>query len=367
LEIVPYSSELLEPLERLNAKLLTGGSEWTFPLKEVGCVGDAAAVWSQRFLAVEDGEVYGGYRLKHQAFFLDGRATEVGNLQIPVSLGVVDRRAAHVGIRLVFDAVKRSPLLYCLGLGSLEEPLAKMLSAARWQHLAVPFYFSIKSPRRFAENIRLSGRPGLERALRLTGRLRIAGPALRLRSSLRRRSSQSARPTFDDAHVRADLHDVADPLFDAHRATFSFIADRRAAALVCLYPEDDARYVRLVVEEGREPVGWAVLLDTSMRDHKYFGDMRVGTLADCFAATGDTERVVAAADDCLARRGVDLVVSNQLHPSWCAALEAAGYEQGPSNFFFFFSPALAERLTTVADWHDRIHLNRGDGDGPINL
>ena len=77
--------------------------------------------------------------------------------------------------------------------------------------------------------------------------------------------------------------------------------------------------------------------------------------------------VVAAADDALTARGVDLVVSNQLHPAWCGALADAGYELGPSNFFFYSSEALREALSGQPEWENGIHMNRGDGEGPGHL
>jgi hypothetical protein len=134
-----------------------------------------------------------------------------------------------------------------------------------------------------------------------------------------------------------------------------------------LYPTDESRYIRLGIENNATVVGWALVLDTEMTNDKYFGDMRVGSIADCFAAPDDAAAVVAAADHFLARRGVDIVVSNQLHPRWCEALEAAGYERGPSNFFFYFSGDFASRLESIGDWASGAHLNRGDGEGPAHL
>jgi hypothetical protein len=117
----------------------------------------------------------------------------------------------------------------------------------------------------------------------------------------------------------------------------------------------------------REPIGWAVVLDTHMHGDKYFGDMRVGSIVDCFGGLEDAPSVVAAADDYLTARGVDVVVSNQLHPAWCRGLEAAGYHQGPSNFFFYYSQPLAERLVAQPGWESGLHVNRGDGEGPTGL
>jgi hypothetical protein len=156
-------------------------------------------------------------------------------------------------------------------------------------------------------------------------------------------------------------------LFKAYAPHYSLVGDRRVSVLNSLYPESDERCLRIMVERDGRAIGWALLLDTMMRDHKYFGDLRVGTLADCFAAPEDAPAVVAAADDALTARGVDLIVSNQLHPAWCSALEDAGYELGPSNFFFYSSEALREALSAQPDWENGIHMNRGDGEGPGHL
>ena len=111
--------------------------------------------------------------------------------------------------------------------------------------------------------------------------------------------------------------------------------------------------------------GWAVVLDTQMKNHKQFGDMRVGTIVDCLAPPDDAATVVRAATRTLEKRGVDLIVSNQLHAAWCAGLAGAGFRRGPSNFLFALAPALAALLEDAEDGD--IHINRGDGDGPIHL
>jgi hypothetical protein len=116
-----------------------------------------------------------------------------------------------------------------------------------------------------------------------------------------------------------------------------------------------------------QAIGWAAVLDTEMSGDRYFGDLRVGTLVDGFAAPANAPAVVDAATQFLTDRGVDLIVSNQAHHAWTAGLKAAGFLQGPSNFGFAMSKRLAE---AVAPWEGRwadFHVNRGDGDGPINL
>jgi len=69
----------------------------------------------------------------------------------------------------------------------------------------------------------------------------------------------------------------------------------------------------------------------------------------------------------LEKRGVDLILSNQSHASWGRALSRAGFVEGPSNYLFVTSEPLTELLNDIDPASKGIHLNRGDGDGPIHL
>jgi hypothetical protein len=108
--------------------------------------------------------------------------------------------------------------------------------------------------------------------------------------------------------------------------------------------------------------GWAVLLDTQMRGHKQFGDMRVGTIVDGLAPLESVAAVVRAATALLESRGVDLIVSNQMHNAWSRALLEAGFRRGPSNYLLALSPAFG-----VPGNETEFHFSRGDGDGPVHL
>ena len=47
--------------------------------------------------------------------------------------------------------------------------------------------------------------------------------------------------------------------------------------------------------------------------------------------------------------------------------ESAGFEPGPSNFFFYTSGGPLnnkDALSDQLDWERGIHMNRGDGEGP---
>jgi hypothetical protein len=355
-------------VQRFNARLAAGGTEFRFPTEEPKLRDHQSSVWFEHFVAEKDGEIFGGYLIKHQRFLMDNVAVGLDNLQLPLSLGLVDNRFSHVSAALLFDALGRNDLLYCLGLGSQDSKLVKLLTAAGWQHQVVPFYFRIRSANRFALNIRLpANRVWTQRALRGAGRLRLAGAALWAVNAGRGiKAAPEPQPELAIEEI-GHFDQFADVLFQEHAGDYSLVGDRRAETLNWWYPPSNPGFLRLAVKVAGRVVGWAVLLDTHMVGHNYFGNLRVGTLADGFARPGHAATVVAAADRFLSARGVDLVVSNQLHPEWGVALTQVGYRQGPSNFFFYFSRDLADRLTGMPNWHRRLHINRGDGDGPIHL
>jgi hypothetical protein len=159
----------------------------------------------------------------------------------------------------------------------------------------------------------------------------------------------------------------ADALWERSNYRYAMVAARDARALNTLYPPGDSRYIRLRVLKDGAIVGWALLLDTQMKEHKQFGGLRVGTIADCLALPEDAEAVIAASAACLSGRRVDLIVSNQSHTAWCAALERCGFLCGPSNYVYAASKKLAEALDPFDVNRNEIHINRGDGDGPIHL
>jgi hypothetical protein len=365
MQIVLYDRTAhLDVVQRFNATL-GGDIEFKLPTHEPCWHTSGSPVWAEQFVAADEEMAYGGYCLKHQEFFVDGEALELGNLQLPLSLGLVDSKFSHVSAALVFDALDRSPYLYCLGMGSQESRLVGVLRAAGWQHMVVPFYFRVRHANRFACEIHLPAeKRRLQAGLRMLGFLRLAGAALRLHPRVR--MSASATPA-GETEVVPTFGPFADELFADHASEYALVGDRRADALNVLYPEDNPRYIRLVVRSGGRIIGWCVVLDTQMNGHKYFGSLHVGTVADCFAGAEHAPTVAASADKFLSRRGVDLIVTNQAHRAWGACLEQLGYGLGPSNFFFYYSPDTAEILSKRPDWQRRMHINRGDGDGPIHL
>ena len=119
---------------------------------------------------------------------------------------------------------------------------------------------------------------------------------------------------------------------------------RDAATLQRTYPRGAENLQRVKVIRNEKVIGWAVVLNSPLRGHRYFGNMQLGSIVDCFAEPENAAAVVEAARLLLGQQGVDLVVSNQSHRAWCAALKTCGFLSGPSNFIFTSSKALTRKI-----------------------
>ncbi|MBN2579219.1 MAG: hypothetical protein JXB10_09530 [Pirellulales bacterium] len=368
--IQEYAEEHVESVLRFNDCLKSGGAATSFPISPIPQWLPKIAerkLFQEYYLAVDEaGAVQGGYILKHQDFWIKDQVVRIADVQLPISKGVVDRRYSFVGVQLLRDALKRQPLLFGLGMGSYAEAVARLLKAAGWSMFSVPFFFRVLNPRAFLRNIRclrrqIATRVALETlALSGLGRLGISGAQALL-------CRRFPLPPAVQAEPVNEFSAWADELWQAGRSDYGMSAVRDAETLRILYPRDEEKFIRLRVTERSRPIGWAVLLNTPLTNHKHFGNMRLGSIADCFAAAEDAVKVVTAARAFLESQNVDLIVSNQSHAAWRRGFRRAGFFQGPSNFIFASAPQLTERLRRQGVQNDAIHLNRGDGDGPINL
>ncbi len=364
--IEPYGLQHIPAVQAFNQRLQKGNQSILAPESPISPWlprGHHNALYQDYYVAWDGQHVRGCYVLKWQPFWLQNRIENIADYQLPISEGIVDPTYAMVGVSLLKDALRRSPKLFALGLGWRSEPVVRFLAAMRWLLIDCPFFFSVVRPFRFLRGMKyLRTRASRRFLLDLAAFTGLGSLGLRAVQRIRRRVGLPA-------HTVSPVNgfgDWANGIWEASRDAYTLIAQRDAGILNVLYPADDSRFIRLRVEMRGEPVGWAVLLNTPMREDKYFGDLRVGSLVDCLALPGHEMLVVAASRQFLARAGVDLVVTNLLAPSWCAAARADGFLEGPSNFILAISPVLAEQLQPKGDVA-RIHMTRGDGDGPIHL
>jgi hypothetical protein len=369
--VKPYSENLIPAVREFNHRLTSGGapSELRFPehpAPEWLPKANGRRIYQEYFLALDADSVRGGYILKYQDFSFSGDIRRVAYYHFPVSEGIVSRAYVAVGIQMLRAALETEPLLFALGMGGYDRPLPQMLRAMKWNMCLLPFYFKVNSPSQFLKETRaLRNTPTRRLCMDLAAITGIGWLGLKLLQGLH------PAPRSGDHSVRTEtvsrFSQWADDLWQECKTRYAMIAVRDSETLNILYPPSSTRFLCLKVCRGAGELGWAVILDTQMQNDKYFGNLRVGSIADCLALPKNASAVIRAATRVLEERGVDLIVSNQSHSAWCMALRQAGFQAGPSNFIFAASRKLGELLDPFELKRTQTHLNRGDGDGPIHL
>jgi len=362
LAIAPYSTDHAPAVRAFNERLALAGVTYRFPEDRP----DSDPAVRRAFVAVEQGDhVRGGYLVREQEFLVNGRMATMGFLQLPLSEGLIDRRYSALGVQLIMHARKQCPLLFGLGIGGYDETFARLVSALGWQLRSVPFLFRVVRPFRVARHLKaihgtLARRLACE-AGAWSGAASIAARLHHLRLT---------KPLLLPSHrlsMVSSLRDVGDELWDRYRQNYRLIACRDGAALDRLYPAGADRFLRWTFRGPQGLAGWVVALDTPMAGHKYFGDLRVATIVDCFGNPADAPAMMSSVSIALAARGVDLIVTNQTSSIWRAALWTSGFTNYTSNYLFAAAPGLVSLLGAMPSDLGEFHLNRGDGDGPINL
>lgn len=334
-------------------------------------------IYNEFFVAVAGGIVRGAYALKTQEFYFpDGQLRSIGYYHHPLSEGIVNKAHAIVGTLLLRDAMQRAPLLYCLGMGGYDHPLPQMLVRLGWAHCLVPFFFRIVNPSRFLRNMQtLRSSPSQKFLMDLVAYSGAGWAGSKLFQgyrSLRAPRSPAAEccqvASFEAASSEVTKSESLQSLWEQARQTCSFTAVRDAEALRILYPPAQTHLTRMVMKRNGATIGWAVVGERRKDAKSKYGNMRVGSVIDCFALPGELFSVVRGATEILERQGFDLILSNQSHQAWGEAFKAAGYLPGPSNFIFAASKKLAELLAPFEEVRPRMHLTRADGDGlPANF
>jgi hypothetical protein len=358
--------EDVESVREFNSRLEKAGVTFAFPVgpgelmqKQPG----VDAPFQTAYVLSDGSAIRGGYVLKSEQVFVGEQSFSVGNYQLPLSEGIVERKYAMVGVQLIKDALGRQSRLYCLGMGNTARPLPRLLSKLGWTVSKVPFLFRIENAGKFTKEIRwLRQRARLRLLLDLARNSGILAGLVGF-ARLRRRVFDSRLAddiTFSEV---ADFSEEIDELFLNVRGNYGFMCDRRAAAMRARLPASDSRLWRVVLRKSGKVAGWAVISISQLSNHTQFGNMRLGCIVDGLAVPADVGLLVGEACRRLEKARCDLLVSNQTHPAWIAALRGQGFFHGPSNFILALSPPLAACHTGV----HVAHFNRADGDGPINL
>ena len=367
IRIAPYTADDIDAVKAFNLRLKENKIDFQFSESHVPVwlpKFSGNTLFREYFLAKDGNFVCGAYILKHQPFKILNDVRNVGFIQLPLSEGIVYPKYNLVGAQLISDALHRSGELFALGMGGLDNPFPQVLKAMGWHLFAVPFFFRICNPAKFCRNISFLRKTKIRRTL--LEWLACSGMAW-----LMVKGSNAIFGQKPGKHIRSEWVDKfgswADGVWLKAKTGYAFGAIREALILNMLYPDSEEKFLRLKVFRSGEIVGWAVMLSTSMKGHKQFGSMQIGSIVDCMAIPGFETDVVASALFQLEKTGVDLIVSNQSYIGWHQAFKASGFLSGPSNYIFAASKKLVKALSPLDKNIHRIHLTRGDGEGPTHL
>lgn len=363
--ITRVTEDLIPAIRDFNSRLDAAGAprEFRFPESHVSSwlpKLDQRRLYEEYFALLERGTVRGCYIFKQQDFSFNGVIRPVGFWHWSISEGMVNNKYFWVASQMLAPELKAQPLIYGL---AMSDQLTRLLTGLGWSVCRVPFYFKANHPGPCLSEIRMFRKTKARQLMaNLAVRTGIGGLALRaLQAACRSRVSRNER-----AEPVTDFSGWADELWDASKGLYAMAAVRDSESLNILYPAG-SRFLCYKITRGSAVLGWAVLLDTQMHDNKHFGNLRVGSIVDCLALPEQAVGVIRAATQVLESRGVDLIVSNQSHAAWGAALRRAGFLQGPSNLPFAASRELTKLIDPFPAKMAHVHLTRGDGDGPIHL
>ena len=366
LAFVPYAPELDKRIIEFNERLAAGRAGFKLHVgpEPTSATRGEPSLSVERYLAVEGEAVRGGVDLQVQPFYVDGEIHMVANMQLPLSEGIVDRRYAYLGMWLIKQVLRRHPRCFALGMGGKDRPLPSLLAAMGFAVWSVPFFFMIVNVSRAVRELPALGSPFRRRVastlLRTTGAASLASRGWRATAAWCTRNVQALA-----THRIEEWDAWADAVWEQARPSFSVAAVRNARTLSTLFPPSDPRFPVLRLDEGGRTVGWVVTGVSQMIDNPHFGSLNVGTIVDALTLPGREAAAVRAATRLLVECGVDVVVTNQSHPVWCAACRLNGLLSTRSNYVLASSPALIAPSIDIGS--QGVQFTRGDGDGRVHL
>ena len=361
----------LDALGRLNLRLREGGRQEQISLAtklpgEASYTHESLPVY-RRIMVADDGqEIRAAALLYHGSISIQGVTRNFCWLDMPISEGIVDRRFSSAIVHLMRSALKYQPFLLAIGGATPGTEAHRFFLGLGWKASAVPFlFYPVRLTKVLLGLNYIKNNPKLRYPALICAYSGLAAVGTGV-SSLRRHFGSPL--SAYQVSLEETFGDWADGVFEDAVSDYSAAVRSNATALNIHYPPDDPRYIRIRVKErssGRD-VGWLVVLNKQMNDNKYFGDLKVGTLANGFGRTADVPVLISAGLDYLAQAGSDLVVGNFSHRAWIAAARRLNMLSGPTNFYFFASRGASPLMEESLPVQD-IHLVRGHADGVFSL
>lgn len=355
-------------IDRLNARLAACGiTDRVYPEAATTFAearGDALS--QELYVAVDNDEVRGGVWLHEHQFIHRAQVIRAGWLKYPVSESLINREYGGVPGALLVTLTRRQPEIMALGMGHRTTPIAQLLCSLGWGIIDVPFYAApVRLARLLGHLPELRSVRWLERWAKIAARTGLATAAAAPINALRRVRTGLLLKDVVVSPVSA-FGPWADAIWTDARDRYGFIARRDAAMLNQFYSQDFPRLTRLRVMQRNADIGWICVTlanPASQAARREFGELRVGLLADALGIPANAPVILAAGMRHLVSQGADVIVTNQMHPSWRRPLRYLGFVQRPTNFLFAYSRRIAGRLADEIEAGD-LFLNRGDCDGP---
>lgn len=362
-EFHPLTADLLPACVEFNRRLREKTDEYFTLPEHLNTKSSSGSVQLSYSIAVDDtGTVRGGVLLQDLRGWIGGQELPLTNIQSPITEGVVDRRYAGVAFQMLRFLEARSPCAYAVGMGSAENPFARLLKAAGWSISAVPFFISVERAGRA-----LSELPMLQRGRKrlVASVLAQTGLADAAAAVWRMSRGFKAGPGVRLDRVSDWPADAVDRVWQECRDGMAFSGVRDAAGVSGLHPASQARLLRYSFSEADKVTGWSAALLTQMNGSSHFGNLRVGTILDALVSPADRiADLLALTRQELRAAGADVLVANQVHASWAEPLRRLGFIERPSNYMLAMSKTLRKTTENAAA---RVYVSRADGDGRLNL
>ena len=356
-----------ELIQNFNNELKVNGYNFKLPFSSKNISRKNFIIQNHFILTDNNNLVRAGYTLKQQWFKINNDIIKVGYYYNPITAGLFNKKYNVCGLLLLNDAQKKNSNLFSLGMGSYSNSLPKLIKALKWKLKKVPFFFKIINPNNFLKNINYFKNNKLKSLiiyfLEKSGFGWIFIKLIFFLSSLQN-NIFNKKNEISCEEVNFFDNDVND-VWKNTKKNNSFIALRNNEYINSLY--NNKKFVKLKFTENKKIVGWSISLCNKVTDHKFFGNMCLGSVVDCLSLKDKESDIINKTFKILEKKGADLVVSNQSHRLWKKAFWKNGFIRGPSNFIFASSPVLSKKLDFNNKLSNDAHITRGDGDGPINL
>ena len=316
----------------------------------------------QLIVAADSDGIHGGYSMRCDHYRWQGKPVLFYYFGYPISEGLLSKQYATLGLQLQRDIQKRAQLAYGLGGGGIQSRVNQLKIRGGWSADEVPCFFYCNRTSHVLEQLpalqRGKTRSTLARILAKSG-LGAAGVAAF--NFLRSRKSESFNQKTN-YQIVSQFPEWVDTLYEQCSIEFDLIARRDRTTLKKRFPIDAPHLNRGIVTSRSRRVGWFTTLEKIHNKAQYFGDLKVGLIADFLAPPEHVDKVIWAATQQLRQADCDLIICNASHSSAVGALNSTGFFQGPSNFPMLVSPQLGKRLGNLSNTLARLHIVRADGD-----